>query len=129
MDEPSPPKGFWNLINPHGWGFRWGGGVVSNTTFTAIAAFVAMMLTCWALSHYPIFAAIICAGIIFLATLVIVGNWIFSARFPAQAALGGVEYLRLRQAEMGTKEHPKIIDAQNVEAQALLDKSASPNGA
>lgn len=102
---------------------------MSNTTFTAIAAFLAMMLTCWALSHQPIMAAIICGGIALLAALVIIGNWIFSAYFPAQAALGGVEYLRFREAEMGTKNQPKIIDAKGVEAPTLIDNVGTKNGA
>jgi hypothetical protein len=122
MSNQQPLKAILALINPQGWGFRWGGGVVSNTTFTAIAAFIATIFVGWIFSSQPHMATLLSAGILGIAALVIIGNWIFSALFPVQAALGGIEYLRFRETEMGMKDQPKIIDAHNVEPPMRLEK-------
>jgi hypothetical protein len=120
--------GIMDFVNPHKVGFRWGGGVVSNTTFTAIVALLAISFVCWVFSGRPEMALIASAGIIFFAALAIVGNWIFASKHPDLAALGGPEYASVRQRQMGTKDHPKIVDAQSVEAPTLIEQGASRDG-
>lgn len=125
----TPDKSLRDYLKPEAWGFRWGGGVVSNTTFAIVATFIAMGVICWSLSSHPAFAAAISGGMLLVLVVYLIGNWWFASKHPDLAALGGPEYASVRQRQMGTKENPQIIDAQNVEAPPLLEHEAGKSGA
>jgi len=123
------PKGFWKYFTPAAVGFKWGGGVVSNTTFASVTAFIAMGVVGWSLSGHPNLAFAGCCLIALLLMFYLGGTWLFSSRYPTLAALGGPEYVRIKEAEMGTKAHPHMADTQNVEAPVLIEQGASRHGA
>lgn len=115
------PRG-WGPFRPDYYGFKWGGGVVSNTTFTAIVALVAASFVAWVFSARPEIALYAGGGIIAFAGLVIFGNWVFGALFPDAAAVGGPEYERLRHRQMGTKDFPNITTSPNTEPPTLIQR-------
>jgi hypothetical protein len=127
MDD-EPTKGFWGRFNPTAVGFRWGGGVVSNTTFAAIVAFLTMPFIAWALSREPLIALAACGMVALVVLILFFGTWFFAPRHPELAMLSGPEYYRLKQAEMGTMDNPKIMDATNVEAPNQIEGPKPSNG-
>lgn len=126
MGEDSDNKP-WRNLRPEALGFRWGGGVVSNTTFGIVSAFAAMALICWALSAHPLFAVAICGGMLIVLIVFLLGNWWFASKHPDLAAMGGPEYASIRQRQMGTKEEPRIVDAPNVAPPPLIEGGSATN--
>lgn len=116
MDEQSPKTSIWAGIRTEFERFRWGGGVVTNTTAAVVAAFIAIATAAWALAAHPIIAVCVIGCVLVLAVLYLLGTWRFADKHPDLAALGGTEYLKYRQLEMGTKEIPSIPAAENVVA-------------
>jgi len=124
MEGEPPPAGVWGAIRTEVERFRWGGGVVSNTTAAIVAALIAVAATSWALSAHPILAASIDGGIFIVLIIYLFGTWRFADKHPDLAALGGSEYLRYRQLEMGTKEAPQIPAAPNVRPPPAIEGGA-----
>jgi hypothetical protein len=64
----------------------------------------------WALSADTIIA-IYAIGIFAVVTVIyFMGTWIFAERNPDQAAMGGSEWRRFRQAQLASKNQPQIPD-------------------
>lgn len=87
-----------------------GAGVVGNTTYAVLAACAAVSAVAWGLNQHPGYAVAVIAIIAGLAAFFFLGTWIFAHLHPDQAAMGGSEWRRFREAQLASK-HSQLIDA------------------
>lgn len=90
-------------------------GVVGNTTHAMYAAMLAVAVAAWALRDEPKFALALAGIIGGVTALYLIGTWRFSHRNPDLALYGGAELLKLRELQIGTKNHPEPADAPSIE--------------
>src|SRR5215471_2381515 len=83
---------------------RFGAGVVGHTTYVILAICTASGIVAWALSEHPNVAFRIVALLSGLVVLFLVGTWWFAHRHPDQAAMGGSEWRRFRELQMGARD-------------------------
>jgi hypothetical protein len=84
---------------------RVGAGVVGHTTYALIGGCVAIGGICWALSHTPEYALGVAAIVAVLLVIFLLGTWFFANKHPDQAAMGGSEWRRFREAQIASKHH------------------------
>jgi hypothetical protein len=89
---------------------RAGAGVVRNTTYVILALWVAAAPIIWALSPNPLIAIGAIAIFALVTIIYFIGTWRFAERNPDQAAMGGSEWRRFRQAQLASKSQPDIPD-------------------
>ena len=96
-------------------------GVVGNTTYAIVAAFLAIAAVAWTFRDQPLIALGFICIVAFLALVYLIGTWIFAHKHPDVALLGGAELLKWRQMEMAAKGMPLLPEAPNVEPTPLID--------
>ena len=100
-------------------GVKLGPGVVGNSTFAVIAAFVGIPATAWALSSHPDYALVAIAIEAFLLFSFLVGSWVYAHKHPDHALMGGAELLQLRKAQIAApgikvvENAPIVSDPEN----------------
>lgn len=87
---------------------RIGAGVVGHTTYAILAVCAAISAVSFALSGHPEYALAAIGVIALVAVIFFLGTWIFAHVHPDQAAMGGSEWRRFRQAQMASKENPNL---------------------
>lgn len=87
---------------------RIGAGVVGHTTYAILAVCAAASAIAWGLSGSPGHALGVIAILAGLACFYFLGTWIFAHRHPDQAAMGGSEWRRFREAQFASKHQPEI---------------------
>ena len=89
-------------------GGRFGSGVVGHTSHAMIVVAAASGGISWAMSGNPWFALGIVGILSGVFAIYLVGTWIFSHLHPDLSALGGSEWRRFQELQMGAQGFPVI---------------------
>jgi len=87
---------------------RLGGGVLINTTHVMLGIFAAAVGIAWALSSVPLYALGVIGILALLVIVFLLGSWRFADLNPDQAAMGGSEWRRFREAQLAAKHHKDV---------------------